>query len=161
MATALLADATEAEAGTGGNLWSALDQAARTLDANGTQMSFVGISSDLWAEYVTTSRADVPWWVANGQAPGLRDATGNAADLRFFANAGLPSGTLIAGDRRAVTFYESETIRVQAVNLPQGGIDLAVFSYQATLVNDARGLVKVGPAGAAARDSGRSSKRGS
>jgi len=31
---------------------------------------------------------------------------------------------------------------VQAVNIPNGGIDLGVFSYSATLINDPAGIAK-------------------
>lgn len=147
VATALVDAATVPADPAPADLWGAVDLAARALELNGANMTFVGISSDLWAEYVKTPRAEVPWWVPNGPAPSLRDSTGSAADVRFFANHTLPAGTVVAGDRNAVTFYEASPnpIRVQAVNIPNGGVDLAVFAYQALLVNDARGLVKVGP----------------
>lgn len=147
VATQLLADATVPADPAPADLWAAVDLAARFLELNGASMSFVGISSDLWTQYVSSPRDEVPWWVPNGAAPSLRDSTGTAADVRFFANHTLPTGTVIAGDRQAVTFFEPSPnpIRVQAINIPNGGVDIALFSYQALLVNDARGLVKVGP----------------
>lgn len=147
VAATLLEEATVPTDPAPADLWASIDLASRYLELNGARMNFVGISSDLWSEFVSTPRAEVPWWVPNGPAPSLSDSTGNAADVRFFANHTLPAGTVLAGDRNAVTFFEAQPspIRVQAVNIPNGGIDLAVFAYQATLVNDARGLVKVGP----------------
>ena len=51
--------------------------------------------------------------------------------------------------------------RVQAVNIPNGGIDIGVFGYAGDLLNDARGLVKqavTGGAGTRAATSTRASK---
>ena len=143
MADALLAEATPGATGAPADLWGQIDLAARMLMQQGARLTFAGISTDLWADYISGTATDVPWWVVKGNVPSLSDGTGSAADFRFFANADLPPGTVLAGDKQAVTFYESPTIRVQAVNIPNGGVDLAVFSYQATMVNDARGLVNV------------------
>jgi hypothetical protein len=65
--------------------------------------------------------------------------------LRFFVDPSLPAGHVLGGDRNAATYYEAvpAPLRVQAVNIPNGGIDIAVFGYQAVLVNDPRAIVDV------------------
>lgn len=52
------------------------------------------------------------------------------------------TGQVLVGARGAATFYElSPTpIRVEAVDLVNGGIDAGVFGYYATIINDADGL---------------------
>jgi hypothetical protein len=150
VATVLMDEATPGSTGAPANLWAELDLAARMLMEQGARLTFAGISTDLWSAYVSGTTNEVPWWVLKGAVPSLADATGDAAAFSFFCNASLPPGTVLAGDKQAVTFHETPAIRVQAVNIPNGGVDLAVFSYQATMVNDARGLVAVTdtPAGA-------------
>ena len=67
---------------------------------------------------------------------------GDVGGLSFRVNPSLPAGTVIAGDRRAVKIAEvSPPIRVQAIDLPRGGVDLGVFGYIAAMVVDPRAVV--------------------
>jgi hypothetical protein len=50
---------------------------------------------------------------------------------------------MLGADRNAVDFRETGPFRVQALNIPNGGIDVALFGYQGQIVHDARGVVKV------------------
>lgn len=132
--------------GTGvADVWAAINTAAIALAGRGATMTFCALASDLWAKYVTQSTATVPWWVPNGSNPSLNGQTGQVADVSIFMAPGLAAKTVVAGDRNAATFYEpaASPVRVNAVNLPNGGVDLGVFGYHAILVNDARGLSKV------------------
>ena len=53
----------------------------------------------------------------------------------------LAAGDILAGDTRSATFYEEPTpIRVNAIDLPKGGVDLGLFGYHALLVNDPNSL---------------------
>lgn len=63
--------------------------------------------------------------------------------LSFECDPELPSGTILAADSRAYTPYEKGPIQVEALNIPNGGIDLGVFSYIAAIVNDPRAVLKV------------------
>ena len=54
----------------------------------------------------------------------------------------LPAGTVVGGDRDAVSLYETGPINVNAVNVPNGGVDYALFGYWAQLVHDNDGLAK-------------------
>lgn len=70
---------------------------------------------------------------------------------KFIGSTSVPAGTVIAGMKGAGTFYElgGSPIRVEAIDIARGGIDEALFGYYATLLHDARGIVKVtgvGPA---------------
>jgi hypothetical protein len=48
---------------------------------------------------------------------------------------------------------------VQAVNIPNGGIDIAVFGYQAVLVNDPRAIIDVTVAALPLASSGRGASK--
>ena len=140
---ALLAD--EATPATATDLPDALAVVGATLGAAGARPSFVAMSSDLWSGYLNLSASEAPWWLAGGQTPDVVDGTTSALGLRIFTDATLPAQTVLAGDRRAATHYEprGNPFRVQAVNIPNGGVDIGVYGYAADIVNDARGLVVV------------------
>lgn len=138
----LLAGATEETADT---LLEALGVIAAGLSGIGANASFIGVSGDLWESYLAITSADAPWWLARQSSVSLSGGGGgNVADLRIFASPSLPPGTVLGGDRRSATYYEAKPspIRVQAVNIPQGGIDLGVFGYDSLIVNDERALIK-------------------
>lgn len=62
--------------------------------------------------------------------------------------SGLGDADVIVGIRQAATFYElpGVPIRVDAIDLEHGGVDIGLFGYWATLLNDADALVKTQPA---------------
>jgi hypothetical protein len=140
----LQADATPA---TAADLPEGLSVLATTLAAAGARPTWVAMSSDLWAEYLNMPTSTAPWWLTNGNTavPDVVNGTTTPLGLSVFNDPGLPAQTLLGGDRRAATHYEprGNPFRVQAVNLPNGGIDIGVFGFAADLVNDARGLVAV------------------
>ena len=67
----------------------------------------------------------------------------NIADLSISVAPGLAPGTVLAADRRAIDYRQTGPIRVQAINIPKGGIDLAVFGYHGFICTDERGLAAV------------------
>jgi hypothetical protein len=142
VSAALKAEATAAAAE---SLVDAFNVIATTLSEIGATPSFVGIAADLWGGFLGLSSDAVPWWVAQSSAISLQNSSGNVNDLRFFMDPNLAAGHVLAGDRNAATYFEAQPapLRVQAVNIPNGGIDIAVFGYQAVLVNDPRGIVDV------------------
>lgn len=145
ISAAIVAEATAATAETVGGGLSAI---ANTLSASGARPSFIGIASDLWADWLDMPTADAPWWVTSGSGQAsvsLADGTSSVTDLRMFLDPSLAAGHMVGGDRRAVTFYEprGNPFRAQAVNLPNGGVDIGIFGFSAVLVNDDRGIVDV------------------
>jgi hypothetical protein len=64
----------------------------------------------------------------------------------MFLEASLPANTILAGDRRAATFYEwkNPPLAIQAQNIANGGVDLGVFGYCASIVNNPVALVTTG-----------------
>jgi hypothetical protein len=61
------------------------------------------------------------------------------------ASNAVTAGTVYAGVTGAGTFYElpGSPIRVEALDIANGGVDEALFGYYATLLHDARGIIKV------------------
>lgn len=57
----------------------------------------------------------------------------------------IPAGTVVVGQKPAVTYYElpGSPVRVNALDLARGGIDHAVYGYHAENLSRAAGLVKV------------------
>jgi phage head maturation protease len=57
----------------------------------------------------------------------------------------VPAGTLIAGAKPAITFYElpKSPLRVEAEHVSLGGKDAALFGYTALTLDNAAGIVKV------------------
>jgi hypothetical protein len=149
---AALADAIAAAAGAGGtatDVYAAVSQVIRDLISVGATPSAIALAPDVWADLVDSPRAESPWWLPEQASLSLGAESGRLTDLAVFLGPGLDPGQVIAWDKRAVTTYEASPmpVRVQAVNIPNGGIDLGVFAYSSTIVNDDRGvaLVTVGP----------------
>ncbi len=64
---------------------------------------------------------------------------------RIVPTASVPAGSVMAGVKAANTFYElgQTPIRVEAINVANGGIDGGVFGYWATLSHHVKGAVRV------------------
>jgi HK97 family phage prohead protease len=145
---AALGAAMVAAAGEGqyaADVYAAISLAVRTLLAAGARPASIALASDVYAVLVDSPRADSPWWLPEQARIQLGAETGNLTDLAVFLDPTLPAGAVLAWDSRAVTGYEASPlpIRVQAVNIPNGGIDLGVFAYASTIVNDDRGIALV------------------
>ncbi len=110
----------------------------------GSRVDFVAFGTDVWAKFTALKRDEVPWWITTGDRLNLTTTTADVNGLRLFVNTALDAGTILAGDGRAVTFYENPVpIRVNAVNLPKGAVDLGLFGYCGAIVNDPGALMKI------------------
>ena len=97
----------------------------------------------MWMELANLTRDEVPWWMGGADTLSIGTSTGGIGGLRLFADPELEEGQIIGLDSRAVTYKEpAAPIRVQALDVPRGGIDMAVFGYHSTMVNDARAILK-------------------
>lgn len=148
VATWLLAEATPL-VGTGDTVLEALDQLAQYFANLGTaggaaRMSFVAISSDLWSALISISNQDAPWLY--GGSAQLTAGTASVGGISMFLEATLPANTILAGDKRSATFYEwkNPPLALQALNIANGGVDLGVFGYCASIVNNPAALVTTG-----------------
>jgi len=157
----LLAEATPV-VGTADNVLGALDQLAQYFAAlgGGARMSFVAISADLWSALIGIPNQEAPWLF--GGSATLTGGTATVGGISMFLEASLPENTILAGDRRAATFYEwkNPPLAIQAQNIANGGVDLGVFGYCASIVNNPVALVTTGlapvlPLAASTRRSGK------
>jgi hypothetical protein len=80
----------------------------------------------------------------NAAAPAFLSDLGITPD-KLRPVSGVAAGSVIAGVKAASTFYElSETpVRVEAINVANGGVDGGVFGYWAALKHHAKGVVRV------------------
>jgi len=127
------------------DVYTALSTVVRTLLSKGARVASIAVAADVYADLVDSPRDTSPWWLPEQARLALGDETATLTDLTVFMSPDLGDGEVLGWDRRAVTGYEASPlpIRVQAVNIPNGGIDLGVFAYTSTIVNDARGLALV------------------
>lgn len=109
----------------------------------GASMDSIFIAPDLFEDYASLTQAEVPFWLANATGISLKNSTATVGDLNVKTLPALADGDVIAIDKRAADFYEKNPpVRVNAVDLPKGGIDLGLFGYHGTLINDDRAIVR-------------------
>lgn len=135
----LLAAATAVEGADVLEILSLLGAAAANLGSNLSKIQF---GSDMWKQFTSLSTAEVPWWLQKQGSINLGTSEGNAGGLLFNTNPELAPGEVLANDKRAATHYETPLINVQAQHIANGGVDLGVFGYDLTMINDARAIFK-------------------
>lgn len=110
---------------------------AATIGANVSTIQFAG---DVWAQFLAMGVDALPWWVTAQTAEvNLGETSARVGNLTLSPNPALAAGTILAADRRAAR-ARNKRVRVNAIDLPRGGIDLGVFGYAAILVEDARAI---------------------
>jgi HK97 family phage prohead protease len=126
------------------DLMGALTDVATYLGARGARVSFFKVAPDLFAQAMAIKMVDAPW-LLGGSSINITDdpLKTTIGGLTFEVESTLAAGTYIAGDARAATYFEwkNPPLRVEAVNIPNGGVDLAVFGYWALLINDPASIV--------------------
>jgi hypothetical protein len=138
-ADGILADATDL--GPQADLVTAIQAVTGFLLGNGATVSFLAMAADAYSDFFALTSSEAPWWLA-GQSSINLNGTVDIASTTVVVDAALPAGTILGGDRDAVTLYETGPINVNAVNLPNGGIDYGIFGYWTQLVHDDDGLAK-------------------
>ena len=129
------------------NIPAAFSTASNTLRKRGARMTFAALAGDLYDQFASIPTSEAPWWLnqAGGGSVDLAGEGGSVKGMSFFVSDDVPDGSLVAGDKRAVTLYEpaGNPIKVQSIDLPRGGIDHSVHGYSALGLNNAAGLVQV------------------
>jgi hypothetical protein len=138
-AEGFLADATDL--GASPDLLTAIQSVVTFLTGNGANVSFLAMATDAYQDFFAVTSSEAPWWLS-GQSSINLNGTSEVAGTTIVVEPSLPAGTVLGGDRDAVSLYETGPINVTAVNLPNGGIDLGLFGYWAQLVHDDDGLAK-------------------
>src|SRR5699024_1381139 len=120
----------------------------------GANVAGVAIASDLWAGFASMTKDQVPWWLGSGDSMNFGTTSGEVGQTRFFVEPSLTAGSYLALDGRAATYHEKQPpVRVNAVDLPKGGVDLGLFGYHGLIVNDERAII-TGTVGAGSGGSG-------
>lgn len=124
--------------------------AADFLSAIVTAVDEVEDETDGDASYVIVNKTDFRTellGITNNDVPAFLKELLNIEPGQFVRAPStiVPQGTVIAGVKQAGAFYElGETpIRVQAVNVANGGNDLGVFGYTASILEHETGIRKV------------------
>jgi hypothetical protein len=154
-ADGILADATDL--GASADLLTAIQTVVGFLTGNGATVSFIAMASDAYQDFFAVTTGEAPWWLS-GQSSINLNGTSDVAGTTVVVDPSLPAGTVLGGDRDAVSLFETGPINVNAVNLPNGGVDFGIFGYWAQLVHDDDGLAKTTVGGTTTRSSSSSSK---
>jgi hypothetical protein len=104
--------------------------------------TFAIVSKDLYRDLLLTRTEDVLAYL--NLALGLED--GSVASFSIVpGDASWPADTVIVGAKPAATVYElpGSPIRVEALNIANGGVDVGLFGYLAAGFNDDGGLAYV------------------
>jgi len=140
-AEGILDDATDL--GAQASLVAGLQAIAAFLVGNGARVSWLAMAGDVFGDFIALPAAEVPWWL---QTQGSVDLSGTGtttvAGITIGVDPGLGAGEMAGGDRDATSLWETGPVNVQAVNVPNGGVDLGLFGYWAQMVHDPDGLAK-------------------
>jgi hypothetical protein len=104
--------------------------------------TFAIVSKDLYRDLLLTRAEDVLAYL--NMALGLEDGTVASFSI-VPGDAAFPADTVVVGAKPAATVYElpGTPIRVEALNIANGGIDTGLFGYLAAGFNDENGLALV------------------
>lgn len=109
----------------------------------GGRVDVVQMGSGRWSQLLGMTEAAVPWWLRGQGAISLTEVGGTIGGIGFSVNHDLDPFDTVVLDKRAVKAQEVDPpIKVQALDVPRGGVDLGVFGYIAVGVTDSR-LVRV------------------
>ena len=109
----------------------------------GGRVDVVQMGSGRWSQLLGMTEASVPWWMRGQGSVSLTEVGGTIGGIRFSVNHDLAPFDTVVLDKRAVKAQEVDPpIKVQALDVPRGGVDLGVFGYLAVGVTDSR-LVRV------------------
>lgn len=141
--TEILAEATPVD-GVASAL-NAMKIIPRRMKKIGANVSKIKMGEAVYDEFLDLSDDLVPWWLKAQGSVNLSDSTGVAAGVSVEYSDQLAPNQVVAWDSRAATYYEhgASPIRVQALDIPRGGIDIAVFGYAAKIVHDPRAILSV------------------
>lgn len=141
----IVAAATDGLSGSGivaGSTAAAVIVSAALQVATVGRPSFVAVGSTLFGEYLSTAQNSGLEYLTGSAG---FDGQGGLGGIRLFLGKSLGAKQVVAGDGRGARFYElpGSPIRAQAVNMPNGGIDVGVFGYCSVLVGKPTAFVKI------------------
>lgn len=106
----------------------------------GSSIGLVQVAPDVWPGFLRMREDERPWWLT-GSDVSITGLAGNVGGIGFSVNHALAPGTVLALDKRAVKIQEVDPpVKVQALDIAHGGIDLGVYGYIAAGVTDKRAV---------------------
>lgn len=122
----------------------ALQKLPLKFAAIGAKMSGIQLGEAAYESLLKLSDSQVPWWLKNQGSLDLAQTKGVAASVRFEVNPGLEANQILAVDSRAASYYEhgKVPVKVQAIEVAKGGIDLSVHGYAGAIIHDPRAIIK-------------------
>lgn len=105
--------------------------------------TFAVVSKDLYRDLLLTRADDLLAYL--NMALGLEEGSISSFSV-VPGDATVPADTVVVGAREAGTIYElpgASPVRVEALNIAQGGVDVGLFGYMAEGLNDDGGLALV------------------
>ena len=143
--TGLLDGATDVEAGTASTqvAWNRIMDGVEAIIDVATP-TFAIVAKDLYRELVMTQSNDSLAYL--NASLGLE--SGTAAGFQIIPSSDMLDGTVLVGARESATSYElgGSPIRVEALDIANGGFDIGMFGYHAVHVGTPAALALVAPA---------------
>lgn len=115
---------------------SGVSSAAQAFATMGASMTAIAVAPDVYGKLLTIPTAQAPWWFGGQATMDLAGQSFSGAGIKFSVSESIPTGQVMVYDRRAVDYRESRDIRLSAVNVGQGGYDLAFAKFRATHITD-------------------------
>lgn len=117
----------------------------RRMKKIGGRVSKIKMGEKLYDQFLDLNDDLVPWWLKAQGSVNLADSTGVAAGVSVEYSDQLAPNQVVAWDSRAATYYEhgAAPIRLQALDIPRGGIDISVHGYAAQIVHDPRAIMSI------------------
>ena len=99
------------------------------------------VAPDLWRQLLLTPKDQTLEYLS--MALGLEEGT--VKGFKIVPRSDMDPGTVLVGIKGAVQFFElpGVPIRVDAINIANGGLDQGLFGYYAEMLHDADGLALV------------------
>ena len=139
-ALADLIDGATVVAASAAGVWDRIvDGIEAVIDA--TVPTFAFVANDMYRELLTTSNNDALAYL--NASMGLE--SGTAAGFTIVPSASLSAGQVLVGSREAATAYElpGSPVRVEGLDMVNGGVDVGLFGYYATVINTSSALALV------------------
>ncbi|PPH46998.1 hypothetical protein C5D09_06360 [Rathayibacter sp. AY1C9] len=124
-------------------LLAALSTTAREFRAIGASLDCIRLADDVFDQFATLKINDLPAWLALKLGVNLTDGTATVAEVGLIeADSKLAAGQFLAYDKRAAEVKEKRIPNLEAIVIPNGGLDLGFFSYGGVMFSDKRAIVK-------------------
>lgn len=123
-------------------LASIADGMLQVRAASRTSATFALVSEELFRDFLLTRNEDVLAYLNAS----VTDAGATVAGFKVLPSSDIPVGSVLVGSRSAATVHElggGAPIRVEALDIANGGVDAGVFGYLAVNVHDAGALALV------------------